>query len=106
MVGVAVLNARTRFLHPTAEVKWGMKNKEQVKLAIPHFSRTDDSGLWGRNTNPVGGFAEEDFRGTETPGDAQKVEGTTFCKANRNCVKAPIIRSIQEFTQKNGGLPG
>jgi hypothetical protein len=75
------------------------------RVAIPYFLRTDASGLWGRNTTPVGGFAEEDFRGSEIPGDAQKVEGPTFCKANRNCVRAPIARSSWGFLRKNRGLP-
>jgi hypothetical protein len=68
---------------------------------------TDTAGLGGRKTIPVGGFAEEDFRGSEIPGDAQKVEGPTFCKARRNCVKALIIKSFLGFLHKRmGGCQG
>jgi hypothetical protein len=54
----------------------------------------------GRSTNPVGGFAEEDLRGPQIPGDAQKVEGPTFCKANRNCAKAPTTLQKTIFGAK------
>jgi hypothetical protein len=38
------------------------------------------------------------------PGDAQKIEGPTFCKDNRNCAKAPTILQKTIFRAKLSGI--
>jgi hypothetical protein len=58
----------------------------------------------GAQHNSFWRLAEEDLRGPQIPGDAQKVEGPTFCKANRNCAKAPTTLQKTMFGAKLSGI--
>jgi hypothetical protein len=67
-----------------------MRKSREKFTGNPPVFETQALQVKGTQHNPVDGFAEEDFRGSEIPGDTQKVEGSTFCKANRTCAKAPF----------------